>query len=175
MRDVVLWPYFARLFPDERAVYDELSREPNDRGIAIVAMAVIEQKFEAALKRMIHLPGHLEQRLFEQSGAFSSLGSTSDMALALGIIRLETNQRLRHLTKIRNQFAHYSLRDFDSPEIIKEFNKINDEIVWMAEYPDGRSRKMNRCELFLIYFSQILHGLNQFLAEPAPTLRTPNF
>ena len=175
MTDALLWPYIVNLFPDERAIYNELSSEPNDRGIAIVAVAVLEQKFKMALKRVMHLPGCLDKRLFENGGALSSLAGMNDMALALGIIHLETNRRLRQLINIRNQFAHYTLRRFDSPEIVKALDKIKDNVKWMAEFPDGSSRPMNRQELFLVYFGQILHGLSQFLTEPSPALRTPGF
>jgi DNA-binding MltR family transcriptional regulator len=103
-----------------KAFLGELKTQ-SDRGVAIVAAAMLEELLELIiLARLIEIPSKRKEALFDRMNApLSSLSAKIEMAFALGIIN-ETARRAMHLVRdVRNKFAHrLEPLTFHHPEVI---------------------------------------------------------
>lgn len=96
------------------------TRNVDDRAIAIIVAAVLEQSLEKALlEKLIPLSEEDERDLFYQDNApISSLDAKIRLAFALGIIGQRTKSDLIVYKHVRNCFAHSRLPlTFETDEI----------------------------------------------------------
>jgi DNA-binding MltR family transcriptional regulator len=78
-----------------------------DRGVAIIAVSLLEQMLEIVLlQRMMPLSARRYARMFGRMGPLSSFSAKIELALALGVISENLYYQIDALRKVRNTFAH---------------------------------------------------------------------
>jgi hypothetical protein len=107
--------------PDEiqAAVRDFGSQ--TDRGVAIIAVSLLEQMLEIVLiQRMMPLKRRRYARMFGRMGLLSSFSAKIELALALGVISENLYYQIDDLRKVRNAFAHrIEALTFEHPDVQK--------------------------------------------------------
>jgi DNA-binding MltR family transcriptional regulator len=96
-------------------------RTQTDRGVAIMAVSLLEQMLEIVLTlRMMPLTNKSYAVMFGTMAPLSSFAAKIEMALTLGVISENFYYQLHALRKVRNTFAHrIEALTFDHPEIRK--------------------------------------------------------
>ncbi len=78
-----------------------------DRGVAIIAVSMLEQMLEILLtQRMMPLNAKRYATMFGKMGPLSSVSAKIELALALGVISENLYYQIDALRKVRNTFAH---------------------------------------------------------------------
>lgn len=96
--------------------------EQTDRGLAIIATALLEHHLAVAIEaRLLPLSSKLKDNLFGSRGTLSGFQSKIDMGFALGLYTKDAHRELDTIRKIRNRFAHtpIALSFHDDPELRK--------------------------------------------------------
>lgn len=101
--------WLDEVFPGEKNLFSEYS-DLSEREFAIVTAGVLDLALaELISKRLIDKPKEYESFLgLDESGnaPAGSMGARIQLALLLGIIRIEDARILRIIKNIRNKFAH---------------------------------------------------------------------
>lgn len=82
--------------------------EENDRSLAIVGAALIDEQLEELLTSFFIDQPKITRTLLSPTGALGSFGVRNQLAYALGLIDKFTFNDIKLIQKIRNQFAHIS-------------------------------------------------------------------
>jgi hypothetical protein len=173
----MVWYWWGNIEAEDRAVVQELIDERTDRAVAIVAMAILDERLRTLLEHHFIKDERLEGYLFGfDRPPLGTLVGKIHVLYALGIISAVTHADLIAMSHVRNQFAHYSLRTFDTPEIAKQCNKLSFPYKIIYEYPDGGPQeelKSNR-DKFLFKTQFMFQWIRKLLSEP-PVFGTPKF
>ena len=121
---------FVRLLSEYTA---QLEHE-SERGTVIVSAALMDEALEDLIKAKLVPSPEKEDELFV--GAYATLGNFSakiDFAYRLGLIGLSTRNSLHLIRKLRNDFAHSSLKEsFESNRVksrVRELFKLNKDLL----------------------------------------------
>jgi Mannitol repressor len=92
-----------------------------DRGVAIIAVSILEQMLEIVLtQRMMPLTAKRYARMFGRMGPLSSFSAKIELALALGVISENLYYQIDALRDVRNTFAHrIGALTFEHPDVQK--------------------------------------------------------
>jgi hypothetical protein len=122
--------WLDEVFPGEGNLFSEY-RDLSERELVIVTAGVLDLALaELISKRLIDKPKEYESFLgLDESGnaPAGSMGARIQLALLLGIIRIEDARILRIIKNIRNKFAHRVNVDFLDPSIQSLANKLLSE------------------------------------------------
>jgi hypothetical protein len=129
----------------EIKIFMEELKKQTDRGVGIVAAAVIEDALEFAIKRrLVVLSNTRAEELFGRMRPLSSLSAKIELGFALGLYDDNLRKPLNMLRGVRNEFAHnMEATSFDFPEIAKLINAARSSFV-----PKDKSLR----ETFLLIF-----------------------
>lgn|SRR4030067_305509 len=112
---------------------EQLSHE-SDRGTVIVSAVLMDEALEDLIKAKLVPSPEREDELFV--GAYATLGNFSakiDFSYRLGLISLSTRNSLHIIRKLRNDFAHSSLKESFNSSIVKgrvrELFKMNKDLL----------------------------------------------
>ncbi len=112
--------WLSDVFPGEAGLFSAYSTL-SDRELAIVAAGVLDLALaELIANRLINIPKECEAFLgLDESGdaPAGNSGARIQLALLLGIIRIEDARILRVIKNIRNRFAHRVNVDFLHPTV----------------------------------------------------------
>jgi hypothetical protein len=112
--------WLSEVFPGENNLFSEY-RNLSEREFVIVAAGVLDLALaELISKRLIDNPKEYESFLgLDESGnaPAGSMGARIQLALLLGIIRIEDARILRIIKNIRNKFAHRVNVSFLDPSV----------------------------------------------------------
>jgi DNA-binding MltR family transcriptional regulator len=130
---------------DLASFVEELRRE-TDRGLALVATALIDERLLETL-RAFFCKTHLAAKLLdEQSSPLGTFSSRTDMCFSLGLIDDFEHKEIGLLRKVRNEFAHakHGL-NFKSPEVQGFCSSLQSPLPEGADYhlTDPRFRFTN--------------------------------
>lgn len=104
------------LFPEKYNKYMEMMNSESDRGSVLVSTAILDDTLSEMIKAKL-VPSYNRNDGLISEG-FSPLGSFAakiEMAYRLGLIRENYKKSLNSLRKIRNDFAHASVKNgFDN-------------------------------------------------------------
>jgi DNA-binding MltR family transcriptional regulator len=171
------WYWWGDIAPEDRTIIQELIDEKTDRGAAIVAMAILDERLKTLLEHHFIKDENLEKHLFGlDRPPLGTLAGKIHVLYALGIISSVTHGDLIAMSRIRNEFAHYSLRKFDTPEIAKQCKKLSFPYRIIYEYPDGRPEEELKSDRdkFLFKVQFMFQSIRRVLSEP-PAFGTPKF
>ena len=119
--------WLDEVFPGENNLFSEY-RDLSEREFAIVTAGVLDLALaELISKRLIDKPKEYESFLgLDESGnaPAGSMGARIQLALLLGIIRIEDARILRIIKNIRNKFAHRVNVGFLDPSVQPLLNKL---------------------------------------------------
>jgi DNA-binding MltR family transcriptional regulator len=102
---------------EDKPILDEIEQQ-TDRAAALIAVAYLEQRLEAAIKARTLRDDKVESKLYRGGGALGSLSVKIDLGLLLGVYTNKMHSFLHTIREIRNEFAHIpSPRDFKSQRI----------------------------------------------------------
>lgn len=94
-------------------------QKESDRGCVIVAAALLEDKLESSIKKMLLPKADKKDELFSDSGPINSFSSKIDLAHRLGLIGDGDRDAFHVLRRMRNECAHdISTNDFNNPSFI---------------------------------------------------------
>lgn len=82
--------------------------EENDRSLAIVGAALIDEQLEELLTSFFIEQPKITESLLSPTGPLGAFGVRNQLAYALGLIDKPTFRDIRLIQRIRNQFAHVS-------------------------------------------------------------------
>jgi DNA-binding MltR family transcriptional regulator len=107
--------------PEEIAAAVKDFGAQTDRGVAIIAVSLLEKMLENVLAlRMMPLSNKRYAEMFGKMAPLSTFDAKIEMALTLGVISENFYYQLHALRKVRNAFAHrIEALTFDHPEIRK--------------------------------------------------------
>lgn len=116
-------------------LYEEVVREKNDRGAALIWAAQLEEGLERLIKsRLVTLSNERISNLFDYGGPMGSFSTKISVAFAFGIIDAEVRRNCDYIREIRNTFAHAgSPIRFETPEIKNACEQLS---RWFTEYRD---------------------------------------
>lgn len=120
-------------FPSDEAIarstalVNELENQ-SDRGVAIVAVAWIEEALVAAIHSFVEKNKAAWDRLFRKSGPMSSLSAKIDLARLLAMTSDAIHSDLHILREIRNEFAH-SVLDKENAALSFQTRHIRDKCL----------------------------------------------
>lgn len=120
-------PTSDALFKREMALVREMQGQ-TDRGVAIVAMAWVEEAIRDAIFSFLKDDKKSRERLFRQSGPLAALSAKIDLARMLGMTSSLVTSDLHLLRGIRNEFAHSILAD-DHTSLSFETEHIKDKCL----------------------------------------------
>lgn len=154
-------------FDDFRPFKEEVKRQKNDRGAALLLAANIENALDVVLFRVLN-PATKDE-MFDQRGPLGTFSSKILMGQALGLFGSETSRNLTNIRHIRNAFAHSKKPiTFKTREVKAACDLIvTQEVVYprtvpkKSERPDrlmGRKRYQRACEV--IAHNLIWHSLH---------------
>lgn len=141
-------------------IFSELEKEFNnnsDRGIAIIAVSILELVLEKLLKNFLveSKDKNEENNLFSNNGALSNFSNKIVMSFRLGLISSFEKDKLSIIRQIRNTFAHKLNCDFKSEEILSKCKKlaIQEELMvpmdlLAEEYIIDKPKKDDSKEIF---------------------------
>lgn len=91
-----------------------------DASTVMVGAAILDNGLESAIAtRMPGLNNRLKQKLFEGYGPLATFAAKIDVALAFGLVDVETHKKLHVVKRVRNEFAHSpDTVTFESQEIV---------------------------------------------------------
>jgi DNA-binding MltR family transcriptional regulator len=125
-----------------------------DRGLAIVAVSLLEQMLEIVLtQRMMPLSKKRYAAIFGTMAPLSSFSAKIEMALALGVISENFYYQLHALREVRNRFAHrIEALTFDHPEIQKAMHVAHSRLpVRMSDPKSDFLLRFSVAGLMLIF------------------------
>jgi hypothetical protein len=143
------------------AFIEEVKREKNDRGAAILAVTNTENALRYAIARRLAVTRSDYDDLFGLNGPMSTFDLKIKMARALKIYGKETNDNLIVLRTIRNAFAHAPTPITFGTTEIKELCKflvipfvlfpknvkvVDEKVVDLDEPTEPRARFNRTCE-----------------------------
>ena len=99
-------------------------QDESDRGIAIVAAAMLDRQLEDILIANFQNTG-LEKECTSNNGPLSSFSSKIQIAFSLGLISESENRNLQLIRKIRNDFAHLRSVSFDQQTIANRCRSLD--------------------------------------------------
>jgi hypothetical protein len=116
----------------------------DDRGVAIVFVAQLEEALEKALETHFTIPVEAARQMFSYpDGPLAELNAKIAMGYALGIYDERMRDDLRWIKDIRNAFAHVRFEiNFSTPEIqaaVAQLHFSNEIIKGSTEVPPGGS------------------------------------
>jgi hypothetical protein len=93
---------------DQISAFLEELKTQSDRGVAVVAAAMLEELLELIiLARLIEIPSRRKEALFDKMNApLSSLSAKIEVAFALGVINEGARTAMHLVREVRNKFAH---------------------------------------------------------------------
>jgi DNA-binding MltR family transcriptional regulator len=94
--------------------------ENSDRGVAIIAAAILEERLNDAIKRRwVDSPTAVQRMLqVDGGGPLGSFGPKIDLVYLMGLISADGHKDMKIIKKIRNKFAHYiDVDTFETPTI----------------------------------------------------------
>jgi Mannitol repressor len=102
-----------------------------DRGVAIIAVSILEQMLVIVLtKRMMPLTAKRYATLFGRMGLLSSFSAKIELALALGVISENLYYQIDALRKVRNTFAHrIEALTFEHPDVQKAMRTAHSRLA----------------------------------------------
>jgi Domain of unknown function (DUF4145) len=106
---------------DQVTAFLEELKTQSDRGVAVVAAAMLEELLELVIcARLIEISSNRKEALFDKMNApLSSLSAKIEMAFALGIISESARVAMHLVREVRNKFAHrLAPLTFDHPGVI---------------------------------------------------------
>lgn len=128
-----VWDDFITRFP---AVYDMLTHE-SERGSAIVSASLMDEALEQLLKAKFVPSAEKKDELFK--GPYAPLEdfyAKIEFAYRMGLISVNQRTSMHLIRKLRNDFAHSSLRiDFKAQSVrnrIEELFKLNNVLLDMV-------------------------------------------
>lgn len=134
----------------------ELQRE-TDRGLPLVAAALIDEKLQDALQSFL-CPGKAAERLLNAPNApLGTLSARVDACFALGLIDEFEFQEISLIRKIRNAFAHskHGL-SFKNDKVISLCASLTSDLPQGSNYPvkEARFRFVNAtvCLVLRLYY-----------------------
>jgi hypothetical protein len=115
-------------------------QEQSDRGMAIIAAALIEHDLGLAIEaRLLPLNSKLRENLFGSRGTLAGFQAKIDVGFALGIFSKDGHGDLDTIRRIRNRFAHTPIElSFQDPEIKRLSLSLMPGVL--AERKDPRDR-----------------------------------
>lgn len=105
---------------EQLARYAELLEQETDRGLAVMAAALVENALEVAIRSRIADPGErISSAWFSGTNApFGTFGAKIQLGRALAIYGANMQGRLATIKDVRNAFAHSSIPlDFTHPAV----------------------------------------------------------
>jgi mannitol operon repressor len=130
---------------DIAAFVSELRRE-SDRGLALVAAALIDEKLADTLKAFFCQTYPAARLLREGNAALGTFSSKIELCFALGLIDSHEHSEIELIRKVRNEFAHskHGL-DFRGHRIQGLCASLTSDLPEDADYPttDPRFRFTN--------------------------------
>ena len=114
----------------------------DDRAVALVSVAVIDQGLEAALlTKFRQLAPDDERAIFsDDSAPLASFDAKVRLAFALGLLGKQAWADLTVIRRIRNTFAHSRLQiNFDTPEIADAVGLLTLRERWPNMMPTGET------------------------------------
>lgn len=102
-----------------------------DRGVAIVAVSMLERMLEIVLtQRMMPLTAKRHKTMFGRIGILSSFSAKIELALALGIISENLYIQIDALRRVRNTFAHrMEALTFEHPDVQKDLRTAHSRLA----------------------------------------------
>ncbi|HTB04132.1 MAG TPA: hypothetical protein VK804_27005 [Bradyrhizobium sp.] len=143
------------------AFIEEVKRERNDRGAAILAATNTENALRHVIARRLAVTRSDYDNLFGLNGPMGTFDLKIRMAFALKIFGKETNDNLILVRTIRNAFAHASIPiTFDTVEIRelcrllvipfvlfpKQIKVVDGKVIDLDEPMEARARFNTTCE-----------------------------
>jgi DNA-binding MltR family transcriptional regulator len=129
-------------------------------GIVLVGAATADQQLQdAILSKMRKLSSKQTNELFTGFGPLSSFSAKTAVAYALGLIDVQTRQRLDGVRKIRNSFAH--------ADELTTFNDANVRTLMSKLPPDAPTDKKNE----QLYFWHLCQVEEHLVASAGPHIR----
>ena len=100
-------------------LYQEMIADNNDRGAALIAQGLIENRLIHFLRsRLVHLTETEDDSLFGRDAPLSTFSDQIKIAHAFGLIDSEVRNDLERIREIRNTIAHTPLPlSFSTPAI----------------------------------------------------------
>lgn len=90
----------------------------SDRGIAIIAAAILEEHITNQIKRRWCDAPATVRRMLHVDGPLGNFGPKIDLVFLMGLVSPEAHQDMVLIKKVRNKFAHYlDVDNFESPVI----------------------------------------------------------
>ena len=116
------------------SAFNNILRRESERGSVIVSAALMDEALEQLLKAKLVPSAERNDELFTGSYApLSTFSAKIDFAYRVGVIGLNLRSSLHLIRKLRNDFAHSSMRiNFDSQQVhnrIQELFKLNKELL----------------------------------------------
>ncbi len=117
----------------------------SERSAVILGLAIIDTLLEEYLKSIFINQSNGADNLFDPERPLSTLSAKTTLAYRLGAISLEFESTLKHLRKIRNEFAHNveteSLSEQKHKDRIKEMMKlVKKDVLFSYIYRDLRKQ-----------------------------------
>jgi DNA-binding MltR family transcriptional regulator len=157
---------------DDHAIAEIIS-ERSDRGAAIVAVALVDERLRELIESRIHRDKRIWGDLFNNFGPLSSLFGKVTITFAFGILHKDICDDLFTIGEIRNQFAHHTLRTFSNQRIAGKvknlkfsprLHNVGHERGQFSE-PDNRDRFMYSIQAAL---RAIRDSKNLSISPPTP-------
>jgi mannitol operon repressor len=136
--------------------FSELQRE-TDRGLPLVAAALLDEKLLEALQSFLCIGKSAERLLIEPNAPLGTLSSRIEACFSLGLIDEFEYQEISLIRKIRNVFAHskHGL-SFSNEKIMGLCASLKSDLPQDANYPvtEARFRFINAtvCLVLRLYY-----------------------
>jgi hypothetical protein len=118
-----------RMAPEEVSIVFKEAHSETPRGAAIIMTVVLEAALEDCIcARLIPMSNTQRDTLFGGEADFAGLAAKIDLGFSLGLYGTQTRTDLHLIRRIRNQFAHYSPRNYSHSEIAKHCRNLTNYV-----------------------------------------------
>lgn len=174
----------TRAKPEARhaqAFIDELNREKNDRGAAILVVTNVENMLQTVLEYRLKIHEKQYDRLFRSEAPLASFENKIQVAYALEVFGTEMFDNLNYIKAVRNAFAHArNPITFDTPEVIAVCNLLKKPAIAsknalaQSAFDHDWANAVNARMRFIIICNIMAHNLRHYAMYATDNFISPH-